>query len=400
VLAAAISHFLAQTICGIICRVYPGSCNEGEYLMGAGPRILAVNPGGMTTKLAVYEGETCVLEASADHTREELAAFATIPDQLEHRLAAIRSALAGAGFDGKSFDAVVGRGGLFRAIPSGTYIVNEQMMDDARTGYAGQHASNLGALLAESLRRTLGGSAYVVDPVCVDEFEPEARYSGHPDIERVSLLHALNIRATAKKAARGLGRSMADVNMIVAHLGSGISIAPLRRGRMVDVNNALSGGPFSPERTGALPLIEMFDYMLEKGYDPKRMKRFIAKEGGLLAYLGTNDFREIESRYEAGDERVRQVVAAMVYQIGKEIGAMAAVLSGDVDSIVLTGALARAPFFVDLIGKRVSFIAEVVVLPGENELESLALGALEVLRGEARPRVYPTGSPVGGGGRT
>lgn len=364
--------------------------------MCAGPRILAVNPGGMTTKLAVYEGEEQVLETSVEHAREELAAFPTIPDQLEHRLSAVRSALADAGYADQPFDAVVGRGGLFRSIPSGTYIVNEQMMEDARTGYAGQHASNLGALLAESLRRDLGGGAYVVDPVCVDEFETEARYSGHPDIQRVSLLHALNIRATAKKAARQLGVGLADVNMIVAHLGSGISIAPLRKGRMVDVNNALSGGPFSPERTGALPLIEMFDFMVDKGYDPKRMKKLIAKEGGLLAYLGTNDFRQVEERYEAGDVRTVEVVGAMAYQVGKEIGAMAAVLSGEVRAIVLTGALAKAPFFVDLIRKRVSFIAEVLVLPGENELESLALGALEVLRGEAEPLIYPTGVAAGG----
>ncbi len=367
--------------------------------MGESPRVLAVNPGGMTTKLAVYEGDERVFETSVDHSREELAAFQTIPDQLDHRLAAIREALDGAGLGGKPFDAVVGRGGLFRAIPSGTYIVNELMMEDARTGYAGQHASNLGALLAEALRRTLGGAAYVVDPVCVDEFAPEARYSGHPDIERISLLHALNIRATAKKAARTLGERLADVNMIVAHLGSGISIAPLRRGRMVDVNNALSGGPFSPERTGALPLIEMYDFMLERGFDPARMKRFIAKEGGLLAYLGTNDFREVEQRFEAGDGRTIEVVGAMAYQVGKEIGAMAAVLSGEVRLIVLTGALAKAPFFVDLIRKRVSFIAEVMVIPGENELESLAFGALEVLRGEAEPRVYPTGCAAGGEGR-
>ncbi len=363
--------------------------------MGENPTILAVNPGGMTTKIAVTEGIERVFEASIEHSRDELAGFGSIPDQLEFRLDAIRAALRDAGLIERPFDAVVGRGGLFRSIPSGTYVVNEQMMEDARTGYAGQHASNLGALLAESLRRELGGAAYVVDPVCVDEFEPEARYSGHPEIPRVSLLHALNIRATAKKAVARMGVGLTDVNLIVAHLGSGISIAPLRRGRMVDVNNALSGGPFSPERTGALPLIEMFDFMLVKGHDPKRMKRFIAKEGGLLAYLGTNDFREVEKRYEAGDERAVAVVRAMAYQVGKEIGAMAAALSGDVRAIVLTGALARATFFSGLVSDRVRFIADVLVFPGENELESLALGALEVLRGEAEPLVYPTGAPAG-----
>jgi butyrate kinase len=361
-------------------------------------RVLAVNPGGMTTKIAVYEDDTRVYEATVDHSRGELSGFDTIPDQLDYRKTAIEAALKSGGYRGKSFDAVVGRGGLFKSIPSGTYFVNEEMLHDARTGYAGQHASNLGALLAEALRRDLGGKAFVVDPVCVDEFESLARYSGHPEIKRKSLLHALNIKATAKKAAAKLGSRIDDVNMIVAHLGSGISIAPLRKGKMVDVNNALSGGPFSPERTGALPLIEMFDFMIEKRYDPGRMKKFIAKEGGLLAYLGTNDFREIEKRVEGGDPDARETVEAMAYQTGKEICAMAAVLSGDVDAIVLTGALANSGLLVDLLKKRVSFVADVLVLPGENELESLAGGALEVLRGEADPKVYPTGRAATGKG--
>ena len=354
-------------------------------------RILAVNPGGMTTKLAVYEGDQSVFVHTIDHDREELQGFERVPDQLECRLEAIRAALSEAGQLEAPFDAVVGRGGLFRPIPSGTFEVNGQMLEDARAGYAGQHASNLGALIADALTRETGGRAFIVDPVCVDEFEPPARYSGHPDIERKSLLHALNIRATARKAAAGLGRRLDDVNLVVAHLGSGISIAPLRRGRMVDVNNALSGGPFSPERTGALPLIEMFDFMLERDFDPKRMKRFIAKEGGLLAYLGTNSFREVESRVESGDDRAREVLEAMAYQIAKEIGAMSAVLSGDVDAIVLTGALVKYDRLADLVRDRVDFIADVVVLPGENELESLAEGAMVVLEGLEPAKTYPTG---------
>ncbi len=362
--------------------------------MSGALRVLAVNPGGMTTKIAVYEENSRVYEATVDHSREELSQFDTIPDQLDYRKAAIKTVIENGGYLDRPFHAIVGRGGLFKSIPSGTYVVNEEMLEDARAGYAGQHASNLGALLAEALRRDLGGRAFVVDPVCVDEFEPLARYSGHPEIQRKSLLHALNIKATAKKAAAKLKSRIDDINMIVAHLGSGISIAPLRRGKMVDVNNALSGGPFSPERTGALPLIEMFDFMIEKGYDPKRMKRFIAKEGGLLAYLGTNDFREIEKRMEGGDPEARETVEAMVYQIAKEICAMAAVLSGDVDAIVLTGAIANSELLLGLLKKRVSFVADILVFPGENELESLAEGALEVLRDEAAPRVYPTGCAV------
>lgn len=359
--------------------------------MAAHERVLAINPGNMTTKIAVFEGDDRVLDAGVEHTREELARFDSIPAQLDYRRAAVEKALADAGQLAKPFDAVVGRGGLFRSMPSGTYLVNDAMLEDARTGYAGQHASNLGALLADVLARELGGRAFVVDPVCVDEFEPLARYSGHADIERKSLVHALNIRATAKKAAHRLGKPLDGLNLIVAHLGSGISIAPLKRGRMVDVNNALSGGPFSPERTGGLPLIEMLDFMALKGLDTKGMKKIISKEGGLLSYLGTNDFKEVTKRIESGDAKARQVVEAMAYQIAKEMGAAAAVLAGKVDAIVLTGALAHSSLLVGLVRERVSFIADIIVLPGENELESLAAGALEVLRGQEQPRTYPVG---------
>lgn len=354
-------------------------------------RVLAINPGNMTTKIAVYEGDDRVLDASIPHTREELSRFDSIPAQLDHRRAAIEKALADRGQLAKPFDAVVGRGGLLRAIPSGTYLVDETLLEDARTGYAGQHASNLGALLADALAKKLGGRAFVVDPVCVDEFEPLARYSGHADIERKSLGHALNLRATAKKAARRLGKTLDGANLVVAHLGSGISIAPLRRGRMVDVNNAYSSGPFSPERTGGLPVTEMLDFMISKGIDPNGMKRIVSREGGLLSHLGTNDFTEVMRRIDSGDAKAREIVEAMAYQIAKEIGAMATVLSGEVDAIVLTGALAHSSLVVGLVRDRVSFIADVMVLPGENELESLAAGALEVLRGEERPRTYPRG---------
>jgi len=354
-------------------------------------RILAVNPGGMTTKIAVYEGDERVFVANVEHAPEELAPFEAIPDQLEFRKDAIEKALEEAGQLGGAFDAIAGRGGLLRSIPSGTYAVNDALLEDARAGYAGEHASNLGALLADGLARDLGGRAFISDPVSVDEFEPLARYSGYAAIERKSLLHALNIKATAKKAARKLGRPLGSMNLILAHLGSGISISPLLKGRMVDVNNAASGGPFSPERTGALPLVEMLNFMKERGIDPDRMRKIVTKEGGLLSYLGSNDFRGAAERAEGGDARAREVIEAMAYQISKEIGAMAAVLAGEVDAIVLTGALANSELLVGLVERRVSFIAGVIVLPGENELESLAHGALEVLRGEEEPRTYPTG---------
>ncbi len=354
-------------------------------------RVLAVNPGGMTTKIAVYEGEKRVFEANVEHTPADFAAFETIPDQLDFRRLAIEKALEEGGQIDRPFDAIAGRGGLLRSIPSGTYAVNDLMLEDARQGYQGQHASNLGPLLADALARDLGGRPFITDPVSVDEFEPLARYSGHAGIERKSLLHALNIKATAKKAAKKLGRRLDSMNLILAHLGSGISIAPLRRGKMIDVNNAASGGPFSPERTGALPLVEMLNWMAENAVAPDRMVRIVIKEGGLLSLLGTNDFRDVERRAGGGDARAREVIEAMAYQIAKEIGAMAATLAGEVESIVLTGSLAHSELLVELVTGRVSFIAGVLVLPGENELESLAMGALEVLTGEEEPRNYPAG---------
>lgn len=355
-------------------------------------RVLAVNPGGMSTKVAVYEGDERVFDAAVEHPREELARFETIPDQLDYRKDAIERALADAGQTGRPFDAVVGRGGLLRPIPSGVFAVNDDMIEDARVGFQGQHASNLGALLAKALSADLGGVAFIADPVSVDEFGPLARYSGLRDIERKSLSHALNIKATAKKAAARLAKPLASLNLIVAHLGSGISITPLERGRIVDASNASSGGPFSPERTGGLPLVETLDYMLERGYGPERMKAVALKEGGLQSYLGTNRLPEVIERIERGDARAREVVDAMAYQIAKEIGAMSTVLRGDIDAIVVTGAMAHSEHLVSLVRERVAFLAEdFLVLPGENELESLAEGALSVLRGEERARVYPTG---------
>lgn len=363
--------------------------------MGKPNRILAVNPGGMTTRIAIYEDETRVFEATIEHPREEIDALCP-PDlpleyacQLDYRKEAIERALDEGGQTGEPFDAIVGRGGLLRPIPSGTYDVNERLLADARKGYQGQHASNLGALLADALVANLGGRAFIVDPVSVDEFGPLARYSGHRDIDRKSLGHALNTKATARKAAKRLGRPLADVNLIIAHLGSGISITPIEQGRMVDVNNAASGGPFSPERAGGLPLIEMLDYMKREGVAIERMQRIILRESGLTSYMGTNDFRAVADRAMAGDTESREVVEAMAYQIAKEIAGMASVMRGEVDAVVYTGSMAHSDYLVGLVDDRVAFIADRMVLPGENELESLAMGALEVLRGTEQAREYP-----------
>jgi butyrate kinase len=365
--------------------------------MASKQRILAINPGGMTTRIAVYEGEERVFEATIEHPRPEIDALCP-PDrpleyacQLDYRKDAVERALEDGGQTGEPFDAVVGRGGLLRSIPSGTYDVNEELLHDARTGYQGQHASNLGALLADGIAADLGGRAFIVDPVSVDEFDPLARYSGHKDIERKSLGHALNTKATARKAARLLEKPLGDVNLIIAHLGSGISITPIREGRMVDVNNAASGGPFSPERSGGLPLIEMLDYMKKEGLAIERMQRIILRESGLTSYVGTNDYRSVEQKARAGDAQALEVVEAMAYQIAKEVAGMASVLKGRVDAVVYTGSMAHSDYLVGLVDERVGFIADKMVLPGENELESLAMGALLVLEGREEARVYPNG---------
>lgn len=365
--------------------------------MAENHRVLAINPGGMTTRIAVYEGEERVFQATIEHPREEIDALCP-PDrpleyacQLDYRKAAVERALDEGGQTSEPFDAVVGRGGLLRSIPGGTYDVNDALLKDAREGYQGQHASNLGALLAHGIAADLGGRAFIVDPVSVDEFGPLARYSGHRDIERKSLGHALNTKATARKAARLIGRPLKDVNLIIAHLGSGISITPITGGLMVDVNNAASGGPFSPERSGGLPLIEMLDYMKQEGVPIERMQRIILRESGLTSYMGTNDFRAVAERALGGDKKAREVVEAMAYQIAKEIAGMASVLRGRVDAVVYTGSMAHSDYLIGLVDERVSFIAEKMVLPGENELESLAAGALEVLSGREEPREYPGG---------
>lgn len=268
--------------------------------MAGNERILAVNPGSMTTKIAVYEGERCVYSTSIEHVRETVEAFPTIADQLEFRKEAIMRALGADGELGERFGAVVGRGGLLKSVPSGTYEVNDEMEEDARTGFHGQHASNLGACLAAGLADELGGTPYVVDPVSVDESLAIAAYSGHKDIPRKPFSHALNIRATAKKAARDIGRPLDTINLVVAHLGSGISVVPMVKGRIIDANNAHSGGPFSPERTGTLPLMEMLDFMERDGLDPAAMKHIITRQGGLMSYLGVNDFREVVGRAKGG----------------------------------------------------------------------------------------------------
>jgi butyrate kinase len=351
-------------------------------------RIVVINPGSTSTKVAVFDSERVVAEVDLRHEAEELKKYSRVKDQLEFRLQVVLSALHGMGFDPGDFHAAVGRGGLIKPVAGGTYRVNGRMLEDAERGLQGQHPANLGASLADGIARMGGAQSFVVDPISVDEFEPLARYSGHPAIQRRSLSHALNIHAVAREVAGMLDRPYEQTRLIVAHLGGGISICPVKGGRIIDANDASSGGPFSTDRTGGLPLQDFITLCFSGERTESEMRRMVMGAGGLVAYLGTNDAVAVEERIQAGDEMAGEVYRAMAYQTAKEIGAMATVLRGEIDAIILTGGLARSQLLTRWVCERVSFIARIIVLPGEFEMVALAEGALRVLRGEEETREY------------
>lgn len=351
---------------------------------------LCINPGSTSTKISVFEDDELLLDESLSHSTTELAKFARIGEQYSFRRQVITDFLAARGFDIGRLDAVVGRGGLLKPIPSGTYQVTDAMVRDLQEAKRGEHASNLGGLLARDLADALGTPAFIVDPVVVDELEPVARLSGHPQIERRSIFHALNQKAVAKRYALAQGKDYRELNVIVAHLGGGVSVGAHRRGKVVDVNNALDGeGPFSPERSGGLPSGDLARLCFSGKYSHDDIKKMLTGQGGLVAYLATNDGREARRRMEAGDNYAGLVFRALAYQVAKEIGAMAAVLSGKVDAIILTGGLAYdQTYLVPWIAEAVSFIAPVEVMPGEGEMTALCAGGLRVLRGEETAKAY------------
>jgi butyrate kinase len=351
-------------------------------------RILAINPGATSTKIAVFDEDRLVLKTTIEHQGDDLKPYDSLMAQFPYRLSLIERFLETSGIAAGSLSATVGRGGLLKPVPGGTYLVGEALLSDLESSRYGTHASNLGAPLAHAIAERTGIPSYVVDPVVTDELEPVARLSGLPELPRLSRSHALNCKAVARRVSAELGKRYDQLNLIVVHLGTGISVTAHCKGRMIDVNDATSEGPFSPDRCGGLPSLALAAFCFSGTYDQKQMLRKISGEGGMYAYLGTRDAREAERRAADGDATAGLVLQAMAYQTAKEIGAMATVLRGDIDRIVITGGLARSEPLVRDIVERVSFLAQVVLHPGEEELESLAAGALRVLRGEEEARGY------------
>ncbi len=351
-------------------------------------KSLIINPGSTSTKLGIFEDEKLVEEETLRHTTEEIAQFDKIVDQIDFRKNLILQFLKQSGQELSSFNVIVGRGGLLKPIPSGTYAVTDALVEDLKNAVGGEHASNLGGILAKSIADEIGVSSYIVDPVVVDELDDVARISGVPELPRVSIFHALNQKAVAKRYAKEAGKSYEELNLIVVHMGGGVSVGAHTGGKVVDVFNALSGdGAFSPERAGAVPPGALVDMCFSGKYTQAEIKKKLIGNGGYNAYLGTNNAQEVYKR-SLTEEKAKLVFDAFVYQVSKDIGAQATVLKGKVDQIILTGGIAYGEAVTDAIKERVGFIAPVTVYPGEDELLALAQGALRVMNGEEEAKVY------------
>jgi len=352
-------------------------------------KILVINPGSTSTKVALFSNEQLLFEKKIGHSSQELSNFNKIIDQYRFRQDIILSFLKEKGINLSTLHAVVGRGGLLRPIASGTYRINEKMLEDLRSGAMGEHASNLGGLLAYGIAGNLSIPSYIVDPVVTDEMKPVARISGIPEIPRISIFHALNQKAIARKAALDLGKKYEKLNFIVAHLGGGISVGVHYKGKVIDVNNALNGeGPFTPERSGGVPVGSLVELCFSGKFSKDEMMKKVKSKGGLVAYLNTNDVREVLKMINQGDKKAKLIFEAMAYQVAKEIGAGATVLKGQIDAIILTGGIAYNNDFVNMVRDRVSFLSLVMVYPGEEEMLSLCEGALRVLKGEEVEKLY------------
>lgn len=350
-------------------------------------KILVINPGSTSTKTAVFGGREPIFIESIHHPSDVLSQFNSLKEQKDFRKEKIVEVLKKHNISLDQLEVVIGRGGILKPIEAGTYRVNDKLMNDLIQSKV-EHASNLGGIIAGEIAAGLGIPAYIADPVSVDEFEEIARISGLKEINRISLLHTLNIRANAFRYAEENSKRFEDLNIIVAHLGGGISIAPLRNGKIVDVNNANEGGPFSPERVGSLPSIDVIKMSYSGKYEKNELVRLFTKKGGLVSYLGENNMPEVIEKIKTGDKYAKLIVDAMCYQIAKEIGAMATVLKGNIEAIIFTGGLSHNKELIDEISKRVNWIAPIVVYPGEEEMSALAMAAFRVLKGEEKEREY------------
>lgn len=355
-------------------------------------KTLIINPGSTSTKLSIFEDDNEVWKNNLDHSSEEIKKFEKIIDQLDWRQELIEETISNTQFELEDLDAIVARGGVaLDPLLGGTYIIDEDMVYDLKISKNSAHASNLAGIIAYNFGKLIDKPAFTVDPISLDEFEDVARLSGLPEIPRKCQSHALNLKSIGRKTAENIDKKFDDCNLIGAHLGGGISIAPLKKGRIVDVNNANQGGPYSPERVGTLPSLDLAEYIFENNPDRDKFVKKLLGGGGLTAYLNTNDGREIEKMIEEGNNKAKLAYEGMIYQIAKEIGAMATVLNGDVDAIFITGGLAHSTYITDRVTKKVEYIAEVHVYPGAEEMKNLAEGALRVLNGEEKYLTYQKG---------
>lgn len=352
-------------------------------------KLLIINPGSTSTKIGVYSDEKEVLVETLRHSSDEIAKYDSIFEQKGFRKEVIMNVLKENNIDLNSLDAIVGRGGMLRPIPGGTYEVTDKLLEDLKVGVSGQHASNLGGILASEIANEVGIRSFIVDPVVVDELQDVARISGIPELPRRSIFHALNQKAVAKRYAKENGSKYDDLNLVVVHMGGGVSVAAHRGGLVVDVNNTLDGdGPFSPERSGSVPVGDLVKLCFSGKYTQSEIYSKIVGKGGYVAYLNTNDARDVLKAREEGNECASLIFDAFIYQICKAIGEMSTVLNGKVNQIILTGGIAYSPIVVNAIKEKVQWISDLTIYPGEDELLALAQGAIRVLNGEEEAREY------------
>lgn len=353
-------------------------------------RLLIINPGSTSTKISVFDNEKEILSKTLHHSSDELKDFKSIIDQYDFRKTIIEKFLEENNVPLSSLSAVVGRGGLLHPIPSGTFVVNDKMVEDLKSCKYGEHASNLGGIISKAIADNLNIPAYIVDPVVVDELMDIARIAGHPKFERLSIFHALNQKAVARIAAEKIGKKYEESNIIVAHLGGGISVGLHRKGKVVDVNNALDGeGPFTPERSGTLPMGQMVKLCFSGKYNLNEVKKMLKGKGGLVAYLGTNNALEIQKMVESGDEKATLIYKALAYQVAKEIMSLFPGANCQIDAVVITGGIAYdKKNLIKWLKEMIGSIVKIIVIPGEKEMEALALGALRVLKNEEKAKIY------------